>query len=149
MMAAMTSQLPIFQSGSIFFKFCTHTPPGVPTHNRLFSYCLKIKYGRHGRHFDFFPNICDDYSSRTINGRDMGFSPKGLVQVEEPPVSNLEPYVFQMAAMTSYVKRVSRQNSNSVKKGHILMKFDKNVHMGVLSDLILFSFSKKNQRWRL
>ena len=58
---------------------------GVHTHNMLFAYCLKIKYGRHGRHFDFIPNICDDYSSRTINGRDMGFSPKGN-DPEEPAV---------------------------------------------------------------
>ena len=48
-----------------------------------------------------------------------------------------------MAAMTSYVKRVSRQNSNFVKNGRILTKFDMYVHMGVLSDFMLHSFSKK------
>ena len=40
-----------------------------------FSHWSKIQYGRYGSHFDFFPKICDDFSSRTTSGRDMGFSP--------------------------------------------------------------------------
>ena len=37
----------------------------------------------------------DDYSSRTINNRAMGFSPKGSVSVEDPVVFNLKSYDFQ------------------------------------------------------
>ena len=39
--------------------------------------------------------FCDDYSSRTKNGRDMWFSPKRSVVVEEPPILNLMSYNFQ------------------------------------------------------
>ena len=37
----------------------------------------------------------DDYSSRTKSGRDMGFSSKGSVKVDEPPVLKLKSYDFQ------------------------------------------------------
>ena len=47
-----------------------------------------------------------------------------------------------MGSMTLYVKCVSRQISNFVKNGRILMKFDMSVHMDVLSDFMLLSFSK-------
>ena len=50
-----------------------------------------------------------------------------------------------MVAITLYVKRFSRQNSNFVKIVNIcqtLAKFDIKIQMDVLSDFVLFSFLK-------
>ena len=46
----------------------------------------KMKYGRYGSHCAFFSKRCDDYSSRTTNGRDMGFSSHGSFEFVELPV---------------------------------------------------------------
>ena len=50
-----------------------------------------------------------------------------------------------MAATTSYVKRVLRENVNFLKNGPILTKLKKQEHMGVPGDLMLLSFSSKIQ----
>ena len=75
---------------------------GVHTHIMLFSQWSKIQYGRYGSHFDFFPKICDDYSSRTTSDRDMGFSLKGSVSVEMPkPVYR---YIWMSWVMLCYFR---------------------------------------------
>ena len=61
---------------------------------------------RHTEIVIFTLTNCDEYSSKTTRGRDMGFSPHGLVLVEESPVLNLKSYDFQNSGY--YVIRKTR-----------------------------------------
>ena len=61
------------------------------------------------------------------------------VQFRLKSLSFKSAMIFKLAAMTSYEKRVSRQNCNFITNLRILTKFDMYVHMDVLSDLMLFS----------
>ena len=106
----------------------------------LIMCCFHIDRKSYAAIFIFFSKICDDYSSRTKS-----ISITSWFSLDWR-ASRFKYGFHKMADMTSYVKCGSHQNYNFVKNDRILTKFDMYVHMDVLSDLMLFSFSK-NPRW--